>query len=80
MSNGRPMVMLRCDNDIYVKKNCAEITDIFSVRCEFGKNIFQRTKNNEKIGLSIEDSEYLEIKNHNFIKIIRKHRSLLTLI
>lgn len=62
------MVMLRCDNDIYVKKNCAEITDIFSVRCEFGKNIFQKTKNNEKIGLSIDDSEYQESQFHKDYK------------
>lgn len=51
---------------------CAEITDIFSVRCEFGKNIFQKTKNNEKIGLSIDDNEYLEIKDSQFHKDYKK--------
>lgn len=68
LSSGRPRVMLRCDNDIYVKKDCVEITDISSVRCEFGNNVCQKTKIDEKIELSIDDRDFLEIIDSQFHK------------
>lgn len=56
LSNGRPSVVLSCNNDIHVEENCVEMTNMANVRSELGKNIFQKTRatNNEKIGLSID--------------------------
>lgn len=56
LSNGRPSVMLRCNNDIQVEENCVGMTNMANVRSELGKNIFQKTiaTNNEKIGLFID--------------------------
>lgn len=56
LSNGRPSVVLRCNNDIHVEENCVGMTNMANVRSELGKNIFQKTiaTNNEKIGLFID--------------------------
>lgn len=68
--------MLRCDNDIHVKENCVEMTDVANVKCEFGKNIFQKTTDDEKIWLSIDDRDFLEIMDSQFHKIPKDSEKL----
>lgn len=44
------------------------MTDVANVKSEFGKNIFQKTTDDKKIGLSVDDHDFLEIMDSQFHK------------
>ncbi|KAI4884391.1 hypothetical protein NFI96_011231, partial [Prochilodus magdalenae] len=73
LENERPTFLLPCPNHMYIKEQFGTqnqsnssnfsplpVTPIFSER-NLGKKIFEKTKDDDKIGLSIEDKMFLEL-------------------
>ena len=56
--NGRASIMTPCINYFHVKESA---TNVDSVNDSVGDNLFQRTKYDDKPGLSIEDGEFLDL-------------------
>lgn len=58
LPDGRPTLMLPCNNNLQVKeKNISEISTNMCTKTEIGENVFQKTKSDEKLGLSMDDHD-----------------------
>ena len=51
-----------CDNDLYVKESVSDVTD------SLGSTVFEKTKDDDKVGLSIEDRKFLHLMEEGFQK------------
>ncbi|KAI4874288.1 hypothetical protein NFI96_026210, partial [Prochilodus magdalenae] len=83
LENGRPTFLTPCPNHMYIKEQFGTqnqsnstnfsplpVTPIFNER-NLGKTIFEKTKDDDKIGLSIEDKMFLEYAHHRLVTLLR---------
>lgn len=63
LGNGREMIFKPCHNGFQVRESLGE-QDI-----DLGRSVFERTKNDDKPGMSIEDREFLNIMDGEFQRV-----------
>ena len=51
-----------CDNELYVKEIVSDTTD------HLGSTVFDRTKDDDKVGLFVEDHKFLHLMEEGFQK------------
>ncbi|XP_061170947.1 uncharacterized protein LOC133180435 [Saccostrea echinata] len=75
LPDGRPTLMLPCNSNLQVKEKILNetSTNIMCTKTEIGESVFQRTENDEKLGLSMDDHEFLDIMNSEFTKDLDGH-------
>ncbi|XP_061165100.1 uncharacterized protein LOC133174074 [Saccostrea echinata] len=75
LPDGRPTLMLPCNSNLQVKEKILNetSTNIICTKTEIGESVFQRTENDEKLGLSMDDHEFLDIMNSEFTKDLDGH-------
>ncbi|KAK3099523.1 hypothetical protein FSP39_005709 [Pinctada imbricata] len=71
MSDGRGTVFDPCRSNIQLKE--LHMNDNFSSCGHLGDNVFQRSKDDNKIGLSIEDRKFLQLMDKEFTKDSNGH-------
>ena len=62
LRNGRASICMPCDNELYVKESVSDVTD------SLGSTVFEKTKDDDKMGLSVEDRKFLHLMEEGFQK------------
>lgn len=60
LDDGRPTIFPPCDNKFIIKD--------FHEESDIGANVLQQTKDDNKLGLSLEDKTFLELMDKEFVK------------
>ena len=62
LRNGRASICMPCDNELYVKESVSDVTD------SLGSTVFEKTKDDDKMGLFVEDRKFLQLMEEGFQK------------
>ena len=62
LRNGRASICMQCDNELYVKESVSDVTD------SLGSTVFEKTEDDDKMDLSVEDRKFLHLMEEGFQK------------